>query len=77
MRPAAVLFDCDGVLVDSDDPALIADAAARILSLSDDDWKKMSDAALAAASTHDWDASYAKFEVALLAAAKSAGKSSG
>ncbi|MGD9800077.1 MAG: glycosyltransferase family 4 protein [Parvularculaceae bacterium] len=80
-RPAGAAPDLvtteNGVLVDSDDPALIADAAARILSSSDDAWKKMSNAALAAASTHDWDASYAKFEAALFAAAKSAGKSSG
>jgi glycosyltransferase involved in cell wall biosynthesis len=71
-RPAGAAPDLvtpeNGVLVDSDDPRRIAEAAARILNLSADEWKKMSDAALATAHAHDWNDSFRKFEVALYAA---------
>lgn len=58
----------NGALVDSADPARIAEAAARILSLSPDDWKAMSNASLASARAHDWTDSFEKFEKALYAA---------
>lgn len=71
-RPAGAAPDLvtpqNGALVDSDDPERIAEAAARILRLSAEDWKKMSDASLASARTHDWDDSFRKFEAALYAA---------
>lgn len=73
-RPAGAAPDLvtpsNGALVDSDDPAMIAAAAARILSKAPDDWKKMSDAALASARVHDWNRSFEKFEAALCAAAE-------
>lgn len=72
-RPAGAAPDlvtgANGVLVDSDDAARIAEAAARILSLAPDDWKRISDAALASARAHDWNDSFEKFEAALYAAA--------
>ncbi len=72
-RPAGAAPDLvtpeNGVLVDSDDPHRIADAAAKILALPNDQWKRMSDAALATARAHDWDTSFAQFEAAILAAA--------
>lgn len=73
-RPAGAAPDLvtaeNGVLVDSDDPAVIAAATARILSSPDEDWKKMSDAALKTAQAHDWTRSFEKFEAGLLEAAK-------
>lgn len=73
-RPAGAAPDLvtplNGELVDSDDPAAIAAAAARILSLGDDGWKRMSDAAIATAARHDWSASFAEFEAALIDAAR-------
>lgn len=75
-RPAGAAPDLvaatNGALVDSADPARIAGEAARILSLSPDDWKAMSDAALADAHGHDWNDSFEKFEAALYAAADGA-----
>lgn len=73
-RPAGAAPDLvdgmNGALVDSDNPARIAEAAARILSLPAEEWKKMSDAALSTARKHDWNVSFARFEAALFAAAK-------
>lgn len=72
-RPAGAAPDLvtamNGALVDSNDPARIAEAAARILSLAPEAWKKMSDAALATARGHDWKVSFRQFEAALYAAA--------
>lgn len=72
-RPAGAAPDLvtpeNGVLIDSSDPARIADAARRILLLPPDVWKAMSDAALATAANHSWEESFAKFEAALYAAA--------
>jgi len=74
-RPAGAAPDLvtprNGALVDSNDPETIAEAAAKILSLSDDAWKAMSDAALETARQHDWAHSFEKFEAALLKAARS------
>ena len=68
-RPAGAAPDLvtaeNGALVDSDDPAPIAEAAARILSLAPDEWKKMSDAAIGTARARDWNESFRKFEAVL------------
>lgn len=73
-RPAGAAPDLvtaeNGELVDSDDPARIAAAAARILSLSPEQWKKMSDAAIMTARAHDWTESFNKFEAVLYEAAR-------
>lgn len=73
-RPAGAAPDlvngANGIIVDSSDPSAIADAAARILSLPPDDWKKMSDAALASAQAHDWNKSFLEFEAAIYAVAE-------
>jgi len=68
-RPAGAAPDLvtpqNGALVNSADPHDIAEEAARILSASADDWKKMSDKALAAAQARSWRESAAEFEAAL------------
>ena len=72
-RPAGAAPDLvtkeNGVLIESDDPARIAEAAARVLSLAPGEWKAMSDAALRTARGHDWNDSFRQFEAALYAAA--------
>lgn len=63
-----LITDANGAIVRSDAAGAFADAADRILSLSDEEWRRMSDAAGETAAPHDWTACSAKFETALYAA---------
>ena len=62
----------NGWLVDVDDAAGLAEAASRILDLDEPAWAAFSDAALATARRHDWDASTGLMEAALRGAAEGA-----
>jgi glycosyltransferase involved in cell wall biosynthesis len=55
----------NGILVDIDDPAAIADGVEWVLSRSDEDWRVLSSNAYEAASSGSWEASAAMFERAL------------
>jgi glycosyltransferase involved in cell wall biosynthesis len=54
-----------GILVDSDDPEVLADAVERILSMDDASWRAMSRAARAEAEKHSWDVIGDRMEAAL------------
>jgi glycosyltransferase involved in cell wall biosynthesis len=58
-----------GYLVRPEDPQDMADAIARLCSLSDAEWRVLSDAAYATATQYNWDDATTLFEKALLTAA--------
>ena len=60
-----LLEDRGGMLVKSEDPADMARAIERIASLSEDDWRVMSDVARATAARHTWNGATDLFEAAL------------
>jgi glycosyltransferase involved in cell wall biosynthesis len=65
-RPLEVIENgVNGYLVDGGDVTGFADALANILSLSDSDWKRMSEAAVAAVAHPTWMESASLFERAL------------
>jgi glycosyltransferase involved in cell wall biosynthesis len=55
----------NGYLVDVNDVNALADRALRILTLSQDRWKEMSDAAFTTATRYTWDDATERFEQAL------------
>lgn len=55
----------NGHLVDVKDVEALADRALRVLNLSQDEWKRMSDAAFRTATQFSWDDATDKFEKAL------------
>ncbi len=55
----------NGYLVETEDWEGLADRMIRVLSLSDADWRKMSEAALETARRFNWDTAAEKFEMAL------------
>lgn len=54
-----------GILVDSDDPEVLADAVERVLSMDEASWRAMSRAARAEAEKHSWDVIGDRMEAAL------------
>lgn len=56
----------NGYVVDVGDVAALADKLVSVLSLSDGDWRRMSDAALATARTYSWEDATDRFETALI-----------
>jgi glycosyltransferase involved in cell wall biosynthesis len=58
-----------GILVDYDAPEALARAISRLCAMSDNEWRRMSDLALARVSTYSWDDAATLFEQALSAAA--------
>ena len=70
-RPLEIIEDgVNGYLVDAGDVAGFMSALAKILSLNDEDWQRMSVAARDAVAHPTWDESSAMFERALLSYAK-------
>jgi glycosyltransferase involved in cell wall biosynthesis len=55
----------NGYLVNAEDSAALADRLTRVLSLSDANWRTMSDAALLTAQRFNWNSAVDKFEHAL------------
>jgi len=55
----------NGYLVDVEDWMGLADRLSRVLSLSDDNWRRMSQSALKTAQRFNWDSAVEKFERAL------------
>lgn len=51
-----------GIMVEMENAQSMADAIVRIAKLSNEEWKKMSDAAYATAQTFDWEPSTQRFE---------------
>jgi glycosyltransferase involved in cell wall biosynthesis len=60
-----LLVDGAGVLVKPEDPEDMARAIEHICSLSDSEWRVMSDAAYARATSYTWDEATERFEGAL------------
>jgi glycosyltransferase involved in cell wall biosynthesis len=60
-----LLVDGAGVLVKPEDPEDMARAIEHICSLSDSEWRVMSDAAYARATSYTWDEATERFEAAL------------
>src|SRR4051812_41369687 len=60
-----ILAGGGGILLDTPEPKLIADAIERIARLSDADWRAMSATARATALTYQWDEATRNFESAL------------
>ena len=56
----------NGHVVDVEDHVALGDRLADVLALPDDEWKKMSDAAFARATSYSWRDAAIKFERALL-----------
>jgi glycosyltransferase involved in cell wall biosynthesis len=54
-----------GILVPHDDPAAMAQAIKRVCSMSDREWRTMSDAAYRTASGFTWEDAATLFEAAL------------
>jgi glycosyltransferase involved in cell wall biosynthesis len=65
----AVITGVNGALVDVDDARGVADAAADILSMSDERWRTMSQAAFDTVKDSSWERSTKLFEQALASAA--------
>jgi glycosyltransferase involved in cell wall biosynthesis len=57
-----------GYLVRPEDPEDLAAAIERIVAMPDDEWRAMSDIALATASRYSWDDAADRFEAALIRA---------
>jgi glycosyltransferase involved in cell wall biosynthesis len=55
-----------GMLVPHEDPAAMADAIVKICSLTDNEWRQLSDAAYATVSGYSWDDATDRFEAALM-----------
>ena len=55
----------NGFLVDIDDIGRLAEQTERVLKLSNEEWRKMSDAALATATQYTWDEATELYERAL------------
>jgi glycosyltransferase involved in cell wall biosynthesis len=55
----------NGYVVPLEDSSALADRLDRVLSLSDADWRKMSDAAYATATRYTWDDATDLFEKGL------------
>jgi glycosyltransferase involved in cell wall biosynthesis len=67
--PADIVEDgSNGYVVPIGDSTALADRLERVLSLSEGDWKKMSDAAYATATRYTWDDATVLFEQALVEA---------
>ncbi|MFG0244499.1 MAG: glycosyltransferase family 4 protein [Phycisphaerales bacterium JB052] len=64
-----------GVLVDSDEPNVLADAVERVLGLPDAEWRAMSKAARDEAERHSWSVIGDRMESALLEILSSANTS--
>jgi glycosyltransferase involved in cell wall biosynthesis len=60
-----------GLLVPHEDPAAMAAAIVKICTMSDNEWKQISDAAYATVSDYSWDDATDRFEAALKAASSS------
>ena len=56
----------NGFLVDVEDAIALADRIVDVLSLSPDEWRKMSDAAYERASSYSWSDATDLFERAIL-----------
>ncbi len=64
--PSDIITDgINGYVVPLEDSTGLADRLDRVLSLSDADWRKMSDAAYATATQYTWDDATALFEKGL------------
>lgn len=59
------IIDGGGILVNMEDPVDMAQAIVRIATMSNDQWRQMSDAAFATASRFDWNRSTDLFEAEL------------
>jgi len=70
----AILSGENGVLVDIDDDRGLASGVKWVLSLSESEWRKLSDNAYATATASTWDQSAEQFERALLHACRRASK---
>jgi len=57
-----------GLLVPQEDPSAMADAIEKVCTLTDEQWRVLSDAALATATSYTWDDATDLFEAALLSA---------
>ncbi len=64
-----LLADGHGVLVDQDNPASMSQAIERVCGMSEDAWRKMSDAAHKRATSYTWVDATDRFEAALMVAA--------
>lgn len=60
-----VLANGGGVLVPTEDPGALAEAIVKVCSLPDDEWRQLSEKALAAAARRSWDDASRLFEEAL------------
>jgi glycosyltransferase involved in cell wall biosynthesis len=60
----------DGFLAPIGDAKTMADKANAILAMPDADWRKMSDAAYAKATSHSWNDAVDRFEASLNEAAQ-------
>lgn len=56
----------NGFLVDVEDSAALADQLARVIKTSDQEWRRMSDAALRTATRYSWDDATDLLEAALV-----------
>lgn len=69
-----LLSDGAGILVEPENPEDMAKAIERIVAFSEDEWRAMSDAAYAKATSYTWDDATELFEAALhTASARSSG----
>lgn len=68
-----VIDAVNGFLVDVDDAKGLAERVVEVLSMNEDDWRSMSDAALATACRYSWDDATNRFEDALRRVIKDAG----
>lgn len=60
--PDLITEGVTGHIVDVGDDEALAESCAKILSLSDAEWRTMSDACLAVAKQHSWDKACDRFE---------------
>ncbi len=65
----ALVDDSTGALVSHEAPEAMAEAALRILGLSDDDWRAMADRCREKAASYTWEDAARLFEQSLLKAA--------
>ena len=63
--PDLIRNGVNGYLVDVEDSSALAARLLSVLSLSQEEWRRMSDAALAVAENHTWEGATALFERAL------------